>query len=375
MRGPLKAAITGTFHANLPPKEQEYERRIKEARILLVDERDLKLARLERNLRKDGFLNVSRLDATDRLARVCRDMEPDLLVIDMQILRPHGPQVMDRLAPVIETRGMQVLAVASDPNRHDRELALALGAGDYVGKPVGSKEFDLSVRNLIERQLMQRTLEDENKTLATRVQESREDLEAARTEILERLALTAEFRDDDTHEHTQRVGRTAASLAQAIGLTPAEIELVRRAAPLHDIGKVGVSDTVLLKKGKLTPGEYELMQQHVPIGGEILGGSRSPLLKMAAVIAMTHHEWWNGMGYPLGLARMEIPVWGRVTALADVFDALSHERPYKPAWPLRRTLTEIRRSSGSQFDPDLVDAFLTLNHEELLTAFGDEQPN
>jgi len=360
--------MTGTFHANLPPKELENQRRIREARILLVDERDLKLARLERNLRKRGFENVSRLDSTERLGRMCRELEPDLLVIDMQILRPHGPQVMDRLAPVIEGRGMQVLAVASEPNRHDRELALALGVQDYVGKPVGSKEFDLSVHNLIERQLMQRSLEDENRTLATRVQESREDLEAARTEILERLALTAEFRDDDTHEHTQRVGRTAAALAEAIGLTEAEIELVRRAAPLHDIGKVGVSDTILLKPGKLTREEYETMQQHVPIGAEILSGSRSPLLKMAAVIAMTHHEWWNGVGYPLGLAGSEIPVWGRVTALADVFDALAHERPYKAAWPLRRTLTEIRRSSGSQFEPRLVEVFLDLDHDELLSG-------
>jgi putative two-component system response regulator len=370
MRGPLKTARTGTFHENLPPKEQDYERRLRQAKILLVDERDLKLARLERHLRKRGFENVARLDQTDRLARVCREMQPDLLVIDMQILRPHGPQVIDRLAPLIEGRGLQILAVASDPNRHDRQLALSLGVQDYVGKPVGSKEFDLSVRNLIERQIMQRSLEDENTQLATRVQESREDLEEARTELLERLALAAEFRDDDTHEHTQRVGRTAAALARAIGLTHAEVELVRRAAPLHDIGKVGVSDTILLKPGKLTNEEYEAMKLHVPIGGEILAGSRSPLLKMAAVIAMTHHEWWNGMGYPLGLAGTEIPVWGRVTALADVFDALTHERPYKTAWPVKRALTEIRRASGSQFDPELVEAFMDLDHASLLTTVG-----
>jgi putative nucleotidyltransferase with HDIG domain len=184
-----------------------------------------------------------------------------------------------------------------------------------------------------------------------------DELEQAQLETLQRLALAAEFRDDATYEHTERVAHTAATLAERLGLPAGEVALIRRAAPLHDIGKLAVPDAILLKPDRLTAREFETMKRHAPAGAAILDGSRSAVLRLAREIALTHHEWWSGSGYPAGLAGDDCPLSGRIVALADVFDALVHERPYKPAWTVDRAASEIRAHAGRQFDPDVVAAF------------------
>ena len=188
----------------------------------------------------------------------------------------------------------------------------------------------------------------------------------AELEAAQRLALACEFRDDDTNEHAQRVGRTAALLAAEVGLPADEIELIRHAAPLHDIGKIGIADSILLKPGRLRADELAVMQTHTLIGSQILAGSNSRLLQMGETIARTHHERWDGRGYPIGLAGEEIPIAGRVTAVADVFDALNFSRPYKEAWPLEAALAEMELSAGRQLDPGLVAILSSLDHEALL---------
>lgn len=192
------------------------------------------------------------------------------------------------------------------------------------------------------------------------------ELEQARLETLQRLALAAEYRDDTTYEHTERVAHTASLLAAKLGQTQAEVDLLRLAAPLHDIGKLAVPDALLLKPGKLSPSESEQIKAHAAAGAEILADSHSDVLRLAEEIARTHHEWWDGSGYPNGLKGNAIPVSGRLVALADVFDALTHARPYKPAWKLERAIDEIARLAGSQFDPRIVAAFQELDHEELV---------
>lgn len=187
-----------------------------------------------------------------------------------------------------------------------------------------------------------------------------EALEAARLEILQRLALAAEYRDDATHQHTERVARLTALVAERLGLPRARVLLLRQAAPLHDIGKLGVSDTLLLKPGKLTSQEFARVKQHTTCGAAILSGSTSDVLRLAEEIALTHHEWWDGSGYPAGLQGDAIPLSGRIVAIADVFDALTHTRPYKPAWPVAQALNEIVRLRARQFDPLVVDAFLSV---------------
>jgi putative two-component system response regulator len=195
---------------------------------------------------------------------------------------------------------------------------------------------------------------------------AREELEHARLEVLDRLALAAEYRDQGTHAHTARVARTALNLARALGLPATEASLIGQAAPLHDVGKLAVPEALLLKPGRLTPAEFRQIEQHTTAGAAILAGSASDVLRRAEEIALTHHEHWDGTGYPSGLRGSAIPISGRIVALADVFDALTHARPYKSAWPLGAATAEIRRLRDRQFDPEVVDAFLSLRAELLL---------
>jgi putative two-component system response regulator len=191
-------------------------------------------------------------------------------------------------------------------------------------------------------------------------------LHAARLDDLKRLSLVAEYRDDETNRHTERVGQVAALTAAALGLDGESVWTLMQAAPLHDVGKIGVPDRLLLKPGPLTAAEREEMQAHTAIGASILAGSDFSVLRMGREIALTHHERWDGCGYPAGLRGEQIPIAGRIVAVADAFDAMTHPRPYKAAIPVAAALDELRRCSGSQFDPGVVGAFLTLDHRALV---------
>jgi PAS domain S-box-containing protein len=206
-------------------------------------------------------------------------------------------------------------------------------------------------------------LADNAHVLEEAVAERTRELEDARSKTLHRLALAAEYRDDDTFRHTERVGTTSAQIATRLGLDAEEIGILRNAAPLHDVGKIGIPDSILLKPGKLTAHEYGVMKTHTKIGAQLLEGSGSPVLQMATLIAGSHHERWDGAGYPNRLAGAEIPLLGRIVAVADVFDALTHDRPYKSAWPAEQAIAEIQRGAGSQFDPRVVTAFLAVRRD------------
>ncbi len=247
----------------------------------------------------------------------------------------------------------------------------------YLGQPAHSQEDLTQARQLVDQvavALSNARDVAERKRAEKSLQKSNEQLEEAQVEILQRLALAAEFRDDDTGEHTWRVGRVSAMLAHILEWPPDQVELILRAAPLHDVGKIGIPDRILLKPGKFTPEEFEQMKSHVTIGANTLAGSRSPLLKLAEVIARTHHERWDGTGY-LQLKGEEIPLAGRIVTVADVFDALTHARPYKKAWPIERARAQIVTLAGAQFDPQVAEAFLQLldREGERLVSGADEQ--
>jgi putative two-component system response regulator len=203
-------------------------------------------------------------------------------------------------------------------------------------------------------------------TVARRTRE----LEASRAETLQRLALAAEYHNDDTSRHTERVGTTAAEIAAQLGLDAEQVRLVREAAQLHDVGKLAIPDMILLKPGRLSSQEYEVMKTHAELGARLLSGSSSPVLQMGAVIAESHHERWDGTGYPAGLAGEAIPLVGRVVAVADVFDALTHDRPYKPAWSTEQAIAELRRMAGSRFDPRVVEAVVAVHEDSTAVTAG-----
>jgi putative two-component system response regulator len=244
---------------------------------------------------------------------------------------------------------------------------------DFVVKPFIAAEVLLRVHNLLMVRIQQMELERRNRELQEEVvhrtrelEEYELELKEAQMEVVARLARAAEQRDDDTAHHTQRVALTCSLLAQGLGLPEADISLIRLAAPLHDVGKIGIPDAVLLKPGQLDDGEVQEMRRHCNIGAGLLSGGHSSLVSMAERIALTHHERWDGTGYPREIGGMDIPIEGRVVAVADVFDALTHSRPYKAAWSIEGAVEEIGREAGRHFDPQVVEVFMELPHEELV---------
>jgi putative two-component system response regulator len=342
------------------------------ARILVVDDHEANVRLLARLLETWDYRDVVSTTNSSEVIELCARTAPDLVLLDLQMPVPDGFELLERLRRDIGPRTrLPILVVTADITEEAMERALTLGASDFVTKPFAPVELRLRIANLLESRRLTLELNGHNDVLERRVRDGTRDLDDARLETLERLALAAEYRDDNTHEHAQRVGRTCALLGEQREFAAEDIELLRRAAPLHDIGKIGISDSILLKPGKLTDDEFEHMKTHTTIGAQILAGSASPVLELSERIALSHHERWDGHGYPQGLAEAEIPLAGRLVAIADVFDALMHQRPYKDPWPLDAALEEIRRGEGTHFDPSLVAAFEQLDHEALLAPIAE----
>jgi putative two-component system response regulator len=336
-----------------------------DARILIIDDEPANLQLLRRILEPVGFRNLETTTDPRLASELMHEEEPDLILLDLLMPGMDGFEVMAEIRSGLpEDSYLPVLVLTSDHSRDTRQRALSEGAKDFLTKPLSPYEVRLRVQNLLETRFLHRTLQEHNQLLEARVRERTEDLERARLETLRRLAEAAEFRDDDTGEHTRRVGRMSAAIGAALGLGSDEVTLLRTVAPLHDVGKIGIPDRVLLKPSALSPEDFEVMKTHTVIGERLLGGSEFTVLETAAEVALSHHERWDGGGYPHGFQGSEIPLSGRIVAVADTWDALRHTRPYKPAWTHEEALTEVESQSGGQFDPDVVDAFRTVVHRE-----------
>ncbi len=334
---------------------------IKESKIFIVDDTPANVIMLERVLAKEGFTNVESTTDSEKAVPLFEYYQPDLLILDLNMPKLDGYGILTKLKARITSKSyFPVLVVTADASSEAKIKALSLGAKDFLTKPFDIVELKLRVSNLLQTKLlvsdMDRLVELRTKQLET----SLKMVVRGSQDACEMLALLAEFRDDDTGEHTLRVADLAVQIATEMGLSLDWVENFHQAARLHDIGKVAIPDSILLKEGALNDDEFRKVKSHAAIGHEILSRSASPLFRLAAKVSETHHERWDGTGYPKGLAGEAIPLEGRITAVADVYDALSSDRPYRNAWPKEKVIAEITKQSGKHFDPEVVGALLRI---------------
>jgi cyclic di-GMP phosphodiesterase len=329
-----------------------------DARILVVDDEETNVRTLAKILRMAGYEHVLATTDSAAVLDLYREHDPDLILLDLHMPKLSGLAILEALrAAAVPHSYLPVLVLTGDTSAAARRQALSAGAKDFLTKPFEVDEVLLRIHNLLQTRYLHREITTHNQLLERRVSERTVELEGAYLDTLERLAIAAEFRDDDTGRHTERVGEAAAMLAGALGLPEEDVFLIRRSAPLHDLGKIGVPDAILRKSGPLTNDEWDVMRGHTTIGARILSGGRSRVVRLAEEIALHHHEQWSGEGYPKGLAGEAIPLAGRLVMVADVFDALTSDRVYRKAWPAERVFTYIRQYAGQRFDPRIAALF------------------
>ena len=327
------------------------------ARILVVDDVPANIEVLTETLLRGGYgLVDSATDPADGL-EMARTGAYDLVLLDMRMPGMDGHEFMRRLRQTFDRDRLPVMVITGQTDDDTKRKALAAGVHDFITKPFVLWELLHRVRNTLELHVQHRRVREVNAVLELRVIERTQELEDTRKEVIRRLASAGEFRDNETGQHVTRMAQFTHHLALAAGLAPRDAAMIRDAAPLHDIGKIGIPDKILLKPGRLDRDEWEVMKRHSAIGGAILAGSGFALLDLARTIALTHHEQWDGSGYPYGLKGEDIPIAGRLTAVADVFDALTSERPYKPVWPVQQALDFLKDRAGQHFDPQLIAWF------------------
>lgn len=338
------------------PSTMEDEQRL--AHILVVDDMPANVELLEGMLDMAGFENVSStIDPFEGLAIAERNL-PDLVLLDYRMPGLDGPSFIGRLKAILGAETPPVLMVTAQNDEASRRRALDAGARDYVTKPYAFWELEARSRNLLELHLLNKAQRRQTEVLERLVRERTAELERTRAEIITRLCSAGEFRDEDTGQHVTRIGRMSGVMAELAGLPAPLCAKIAAAAPLHDIGKIGIPDRVLLKPGRLDEAEWAIMKTHSRIGEQLLAGSGLALLDLASEIAGTHHEKWDGSGYPQGLTGESIPISGRIVAICDVFDALLSTRPYKQPWKLEDVLSYLEQIAGSHLDPGLTRLFV-----------------
>ena len=349
------------------------------AKIMIIDDEPINIKVTQEYLKLAGYKRFITSTDSEHAVELFAQEEPDLLLLDIMMPVVDGMQILKEIRANSAWACLPVVILTASDDQKTKQLALVLGATDFCAKPVEPSELMPRVHNVLTVKHYNDQTKDYAKTLEQEVRHRTEALLQSRLDIIHCLGRAAEYRDNETAQHVVRVGHYVGLIARALGLDDEMVELLEHASPLHDIGKIGVPDSILLKPAKLTPEEMEVMQKHCQLGKKvfhglssqeiteylrhtelgvkILGGTWTPLLKMAASSAMSHHEKWDGSGYPLALAGEDIPLEGRITAVADVFDALSSKRPYKPAFPREKCFAIMNEARGKHFDPRILDVF------------------
>jgi len=327
-------------------------------KIVIIDDTEIDLKLMSHLVQKLGGCEPLCFSESAKALAWCQFNDPDLIIVDYMMPAPDGLAFTRLFRALPGKTDIPLLMVTVNGGVEVRHRALELGANDFLTKPIDKIELLSRVKNMLALRSSQKKLADHAEWLASEVRKATEEILVREREIVFRLSKAAEYRDPETGAHILRMAHYSKHIAQNLGLSQADQDLILEAAPMHDIGKVGIADGILLKPGRLAPEEFEIMKRHAQIGHDILAGSASFTLQTGAAIALTHHEKFDGTGYPNGLSGEDIPLYGRIVAVADVFDALTSERPYKAAWDIDRAISLVRESAGAHFDPACVDAFL-----------------
>jgi putative two-component system response regulator len=330
------------------------------AKILAVDDEEQWIKLIESSLKELDYHILTARDGVEALLMVEREL-PDVILLDISMPGINGIEVAKSIKKNEKTRLIPIVMLSGLHDVEHRIEAMQAGADDFLSKPVDTQELVTRVKTLLKVKKYNDYMHNYQEELEKEVEEKTKEIKDTSLETIYYLARASEFRDEETGNHTKRLSKLAASLYYALGRSGDETETIMYAAPMHDVGKIGIPDSILLKPDKLIAKEWEIMQKHTVIGGKILEGSRSKYVKMGHEIAISHHEKWNGSGYPRGLRNDDIPLSGRVTAVVDVFDALTSKRPYRSVpYSVSEAFDIIRNDRGKHFDPRVADAFLSM---------------
>ena len=329
-----------------------------QSKILVIDDEYANVILLKKILKSRGFNNVLCTQDPCQVTKLYQEHQSDLILLDLDMPKLDGYGVMQQLNELTNDKPPPILVLTAQHMQSYRQRALDSGARDYVTKPFDTDELLSRVRNLLEVQLAHKFMLQQNEILEQEVQKRTRIINETRLQIVRHLGRAAEYRDNETGLHIIRMSKMSVIIAKAAGMNEQQCDILLNAAPMHDIGKIGIPDRILLKPGKLNTQEWQTMQTHAQIGADVLDNDDSELMGMARVIAISHHEKWDGTGYPNRLKGEEIPLTARICALTDVFDALTSERPYKKAWSVDKALELIKKEKGKHFDPELVDILL-----------------
>ncbi|WP_428825106.1 HD domain-containing phosphohydrolase [Azonexus sp. IMCC34842] len=343
--------------------------------VLIVDDSDINLTLIKALVLKLGECTPVLFDNPLKALEWCRENVPDLVIVDYMMPDIDGLRFISAFRALHGRDEIPMLMITANDQKDVRYEALLGGANDFLTKPIDRVEFSARVRNMLSLRQGQKFLADRAEHLAELVEERTREIRNREKELIFRMSRAAEFRDPETGAHIQRMAHYSQVIVQGLGLDAATQQLILEAAPMHDVGKIGIPDYILLKPGKLTPEEFEVMKGHARLGFELLKDSGSDILRAGAEVAISHHEKFDGSGYPHGLKGSKIPLFGRIVAVADVFDALSSERPYKKAWPLEKARKFLEDGRGQHFDPLCVEAFLAGWERilEIRQRFSDEE--
>ncbi len=347
---------------------------IKKSNILIVDDNTANIALLENILEDEGYDEFTSTTDPRTVLSLCMEEEFDLILLDIRMPHMSGLEVMEALIKQFPGDNyLPIIVLTAQLDQETRKSALALGAKDFLTKPFQHWEALLRIRNQLETRYYYKRQVLRGDVLETEVAKRTKEISSVQLEIVRRLGMAGEFRDNETGAHVVRMSRVSEIIARGAGLDEKTCELILYSSTMHDVGKIGIPDRVLLKPGKLNDEEWEIMKTHADIGAEIIGDYPADIFWMAAAIAASHHEKWDGSGYPEGLQGEDIPIAARIAAISDVFDALLSSRPYKDPWPLEKAVALMKEESGTHFDPVLIGIFL--DHLDEVIAIREELPD